>query len=339
MISKKILLVAATTALSCAAMAQDSVTISGVLDEFFAVHRTGGQDYRRLDSSGLMGSRLIFRGSEDLGDGLRANFFLENGFNPDAGTQADAARFFNRQAWVGLSSARLGEVKAGRLTSLQFFMEGQFDAFQGATMGSSFNNLVTYSVRFDNGIGYTTPATLGPLKLHAIVSLNEGTTGRKTAAGVLAAEFKSGPLYMGANYADVQNTTTLVNTKTTFAGGNYEFGDAKVFLGYFQAKASNRLVNRQTLGASVQYRVAPLLAVVAGYARANDKTAANADGSHLGIGFFYDLSKRTLLYGNVSRMNNSRNASYSLNGATALGVVPAVGNDVSGVQLGIRHLF
>jgi predicted porin len=326
-------------ALSGAAMAQSNVTISGLLDEFVAVHRSGGQNTYRLDSSGLAGSRLIFRGSEDLGSGLRANFFLENGFNADTGSQADATRFFNRQAWVGLSSATLGEMKFGRLTSHQFFMEGQFDVFQGATMGSSFNNLVQYTVRFDNAVGYTTPATLGPVKLHATYSLNEAATGRRMSAGMLAAEYKSGPLYLGANYADVQNAATLVNTKTAFAGGNYTFSNAKVFAGYSQNKASNGSVDRQVFGVSGQYSVTPALALAIGYARANDKTVTDADGSHVGIGFFYDLSKRTLLYGNVSKMNNSRTASYSLNGATALGVVPAVGNDVSGAQLGIRHLF
>ncbi len=339
MIHKKSLLAASIALLGGAAMAQSSVTISGVIDEFVAVHRTGGDNNYRLDSSGLMGSRYIFRGSEDLGNGLRANFWLENGFNPDTGAAADPTRSFNRQAWVGLSSTTLGEGRIGRLTSQQFFMEGQFDAFQGASMGSSFNNLVTFSVRFDNSVGYTTPASLGPVKVGLLASLNEATTGRRLGAGVASVEYKSGPLYLGANYADVQNATTLVKTRTGFAGGNYDFGGAKVFLGYFQAKSSNGALDRQVLAVSGQYSLTPALALVAGYGRANDKTAANADGAHAGVGFFYDLSKRTLLYGNVSKMNNDAGATFSLNGATALGVVPRPGNDVTGAQLGIRHLF
>lgn len=329
---------AAVLATSSAGAIAQSVNISGVLDEFVAVTHTGGQDFTRLDSNGLMASRLVFSGLEDLGNGLKAKFFLENGFSPDTGAQSDPTRLFNRQAYVGLISG-LGEFRLGRLTSPQFFMEGQFDAFQGATMGSGFNNLVTYSVRFDNSVAYITPATLGPFKVQAVASLNEGFTGRRVAATVAGVEYKDGPLYLGANYANVQDARTLAVTKTGFAGGNYAFGPAKVFVGYFQAKTDNGSLNRQTLGLSGQYSVSPTLVLVAGYARANDKTAANADGSQISAGFFQDLSRRTMLYGNVSKLSNKRTAAFSLNTATALGVVPQPGNGVTGVQFGIRHLF
>jgi len=335
----KRLAAASIVVLTGTAMAQSSVGISGVLDEFVAVHHTGGKNNYRVDSNGMLGSRVVFRGSEDLGGGLRANFFLEHGFNPDSGAQTDPTRYFNRQSWVGFSSSQWGDFRVGRLTSPQFFMLGLFDAFQGATMGSSLSNLSAYPVRFDNAFGYITPPTLGPFRVQVTAALNEAATGRKMEAGIVGLEYRRGPLSLGANYANGQNAATLVVTRAAFAGGNYDFGKGKVFVGYFQTRIDNGSLDRMTLGISAQYNVTPALTLVAGYARANDRTPTNADAWHASTGFFYEMSKRTMLYSNVSKMWNNRGAKFSLNGATALGFVPKPGDDVAGAQLGIRHLF
>jgi predicted porin len=314
-----------------------SVTVFGVIDAFFAVYRTGGTSTRLLNSSGLTASRLGFRGTEDLGNGLKANFWLENGFNVDSGTQADATRGFNRQAWVSLSSAA-GELRLGRQNSPQFTMEGQFDAFWGASMASGWNNLVSYVPRFDNTIGYLSPA-LGPVQVSVLGSLSEAHTGRPFANLVGAVEYRAGPLYLGVNHAQTQNSTTLVVTKTTFAGGSYAFGDAKVFAGYYRGSADNGSLRRTTFSLSGHYGITPTTRLAAGYARGNDRTTANNDGAQLSLGFFHDLSKRTMFYGSLSRMRNDNAATFSLNNATALGVVPQPGDDVRGLQLGIRHTF
>lgn len=323
-------------ALGAQAQAQ-SVTVFGIIDEYFAIHRTGGTSTQFLNSSGLTASRIGFRGTEDLGNGLKANFWLENGFNVDSGSMADASRLFNRQAWVSLSGAP-GELRFGRQNSPQFTMEGQFDAFWGASMASGWNNLVTYVPRFDNTIGYLSPS-LGPVQLTLLGSLSEVHTGRQFANLVGALEYRAGPLYLGINHAQTQNSTTLVLTKTTFAGGNYTIGDAKVFAGYYRGSADNGSLRRTTFTLSGHYSITPTTRLAAGYARGNDRTAANNDGAQLSVGFFHDLSKRTMLYGSFSRLRNDNGATFSLNNATSLGVVPQPGDDVRGLQLGIRHTF
>jgi hypothetical protein len=62
----------------------------------------------------FQGSRWGMRGTEDLGGGLKAIFLLENGFDASTGKLWQGGLEFGRQAWVGLSSARLGTVSLGR---------------------------------------------------------------------------------------------------------------------------------------------------------------------------------------------------------------------------------
>ncbi len=120
---KKPVALAALCALSGAAFAQaapSTVTVYGVLDEYLTyVKPEGVPAVRRLDSSGMLASRVGFRGREDLGGGLAANFTLEAGLNANDGSNADGNRFFNRQSWVGLSGT-WGEVRFGRQNTPQY---------------------------------------------------------------------------------------------------------------------------------------------------------------------------------------------------------------------------
>ena len=85
------------------AQAQDGVTLYGVLDEFAQYVNTGNGYTAALSSGGQWGSRFGLKGSEEIGGGQKINFDLENGFNANDGTLADAGSLFNRQAWVGVS--------------------------------------------------------------------------------------------------------------------------------------------------------------------------------------------------------------------------------------------
>src|SRR4051812_17571762 len=110
---KTVLVLAALSTSAGAAFSQSSVTVYGVVDTAIARTNNGSTVTTSLDSGKQSGSRLGFLGSEDLGGGLKAVFTVENGFSADTGAQADAARLFNRQSWVGLASS-FGTVKLGR---------------------------------------------------------------------------------------------------------------------------------------------------------------------------------------------------------------------------------
>lgn len=85
-------------------------------------------------SGGALGSRLGFRGVEDLGGGTSAVFRLEQGINLDDGTLGQGGRAFGREASVGLASTTRGTVTAGRPPTPYYVAQSGVDAF--AWMGS-----------------------------------------------------------------------------------------------------------------------------------------------------------------------------------------------------------
>ena len=114
---KKSLIALAVLAASGAAMAQSSVTLYGVVDAG-VTYINGKDNWSGVTSGNNLTSRLGFRGTEDLGGGLKANFVLEGGFNLDAGDgnssgAAGTGFEFKRQSTVGLAG-NFGEVRLGR---------------------------------------------------------------------------------------------------------------------------------------------------------------------------------------------------------------------------------
>src|SRR4051794_28128398 len=110
---KKIATLAVFAAVSASASAQSNVTLFGVLDVNARYVKNDDLKLKSLAGNGLNTSRLGVRGTEDLGDGLKAGFWLETGLNVDTGTQSDSTRFWNRRATVSLLG-NFGEVRLGR---------------------------------------------------------------------------------------------------------------------------------------------------------------------------------------------------------------------------------
>ena len=106
------------------------------------------------------GSRFGLRGSEDLGDGLRAVFNLEAGFGPLNGNSLQSGRLWGRQATVGLDSDSWGRLEFGRQTNLASKYFGSIDPFSisynTANMGTVFSSANT--MRLDNMVLYQTPS-------------------------------------------------------------------------------------------------------------------------------------------------------------------------------------
>jgi len=101
------------------AIAQSNITLYGIIDTGVArIDDAGGSGSTLLRSGNLLTSRFGFRGTEDLGDGLKAIFNLEAGLNSDTG--ATSTPFFGRQSWVGLRSASFGDLMAGRVKLADF---------------------------------------------------------------------------------------------------------------------------------------------------------------------------------------------------------------------------
>ncbi|MFY1850008.1 porin, partial [Achromobacter dolens] len=118
---KKTLLAAALLAgFAGVAQAETSVTLYGIIDTGIGYNKiSGAGDAKNGSRIGMIngvqnGSRWGLRGSEDLGDGLRAVFQLESGFDSGNGKSAQNGRLFGRQATVGLASDSWGQLDFGR---------------------------------------------------------------------------------------------------------------------------------------------------------------------------------------------------------------------------------
>ena len=104
---------AALCAVGGTALAQSSVTIAGVLDLSARSSKNSNGSIKSLSSGNNSTSRLVFRGTEDLGGGLRAGFWLEGSLQADTGVAGTGTQFWDRQATVSLSGP-FGEVRMGR---------------------------------------------------------------------------------------------------------------------------------------------------------------------------------------------------------------------------------
>jgi predicted porin len=303
---KKSLIALAVLAASGAAMAQSSVTVYGIADIWFGSTKSLGESRQTvLDSGGVSGSRFGFKGSEDLGGGLKANFLLEQGFNLDKGTASDATKAFNRQAYVGLSGG-FGEVKLGNVYTA-------YDDISGATNGAfdsilSANNGVfrstAYSARPGNNVYYASPS-FGGFSGAVSYAFGENKTATQSASSTTAlhVKYENGPIYVGAAYQRQKPVGTGDALKYGRINGSYDFGVAKLLASY--GKTNSNADGDVILGKTNEYLIGvdvPLggaLTLSADYATSKTKSLVAANRSKrsgYGLALAYGLSKRTTVY-------------------------------------------
>ena len=276
MMNRKTTAVAVLAALGAmaagAAQATTSVTLYGIVDV--------GVGYQKIDVDGFdesrtglidgaqSGSRWGLRGSEDLGNGLRAVFVLESGFNPRTGRSGQGDRMFGRQATLGLASDGWGQLNAGRKVNIGSEYFGAIDpfamSFGQANMGAGFSSVNT--MRWDNQLQYQTPS-IGGFQLGVGYSfdiaengsaIDVGGTGAITDRfrtnqknrGITAGlRYVNGPLVLAAAYDQVNRTSGAADAPATdplgatgdriqswLIGGAYDFEVLKVALAYGQTK-------------------------------------------------------------------------------------------------------
>ncbi len=222
-------------------------------------------------SGGLGASRFGMRGTEDLGDGLKAYFKLESQIAVDTGanggaTQTSTNSMFNREAYVALGSTTWGDIRFGRLETLSREVNRTInDASDDNQLTMSevigtnrkqtgynqnlvyFNN---FGTRVDNAISYRSPSFMGIAQMIATYSFGEkaaAPTGNATAAfsgntgaiGTIASYtgvgfiVTAGPLSADMIYEQINgNGTSGSASKTGTIGGNYDLGFAKIYAAY-----------------------------------------------------------------------------------------------------------
>ncbi|SEF20846.1 Outer membrane protein (porin) [Variovorax sp. NFACC28] len=221
---------------------------------------------RGLANSGYNSSRLGFRGTEDLGGGLAASFWLEAPISNDDGQQGIAT--FARRSTVSLSGG-FGEIRLGRDYTPTFWNDTVFDPFGTNGVGTNlistantpfgnfgtpaastgaFTNVGTSNyVRASNSIGYFLPPNLGGFYGQVQYAFAEKT---KYSSGIYTPDvansqrqgryiggrfgYANGPLDVALAYGSstvgdnyYAGTTTKVNTLNL--GASYDFGPVKLF--------------------------------------------------------------------------------------------------------------
>jgi len=293
---KSLLALAVLGAFAGAASAQSSVTLYGKLDQ--AVGKAvGSADKQVRDGAG---SRVGIKGQEDLGGGLKAVFGFEHRFSPDTGKDATTEgssptnTFWNGYSTVGLGGS-FGTVNLGRQYTAAFSLaQNAFDPFGGDTVAGLRDTGLRYAparLRVANSIRYD--GAFGGVKIAADIA--ERTTGTNRPYSV-AAQYAAGPLLVGASYENPEGATD----KLLDVGVAYTFGPAKLALaGSTGRNAADAKVKGLLIGATVN--VGPSGRVLVGYA--TNKVGTAATDKKASIGYRHDLSKRTFLYTDFTRVN------------------------------------
>jgi predicted porin len=367
---KNYLIAMAAATAAGGALAQSSVTLFGVVDASVAYTRGSGEGSAhktQLGNSGNMFSRLGFRGTEDLGGGYSASFWLEMGLQNDSGTgfasnsnnQASGngtpgGMSFNRRSTVSLAGP-FGEVRVGRDYVPAFWNTAIFDPFgTGGGIGanqiyfSGLGGLVAPTgTRASNSIGYFLPANLGGFYGQLMYAMGENNS-TAVLPGTLVSAEKDGE-HTGARigYQSGGLNVALATGRTRYASGDlrvtnlgaaYTLGPSLMNLKLTSELYKESKGAADARGALVGFQL-PVGAgeIKASYARyrlAPAGALAKPTSSKLAIGYVHNLSKRTALYATVARISNRNGASAALAGA-----ITAPNRASSGTEFGMRHIF
>jgi predicted porin len=307
----KTLIVAALSALGAsAALAQSSVTIYGRLNVTAEqVENAAGKKVKYLNDNA---SRIGFKGTEDLGGGLRAGFQLEHGF--DVSTGVASSPFWGRQSEVNLGGA-FGTIRLGRFTSEAYFATADYVSMHNHDTGTSADALYAYIGSDKNKVAYRTPA-FGGFTAEVGYSLKEA--GADNTLDV-AVNYQAGALALGAGYTDFGDADQF-GVRALYEMGAFTFG------GYLQRdsdaygpgnRTTMRLSGMYTMGAS-EFHL--------NFGRSGDYSGVNdSSANQYTVAYNYNLSKRTKVYTFYTKVNASAATPYAV--------------DSSSLALGVRHNF
>ena len=299
---KSLLALAVLGAFAGVANAQTNVTVYGVADIGFGRDRT--LDVNKFDAtrgakignkSQMLGnsamnngnSRLGFRGTEDLGGGLKASFNFEQGINLETG--ATEANTYARQANVSLGG-NWGTVTFGRQFNAQYHAIAAYD-LTGTANYSLNGRQFGYPVRTNSLTKYTSPNFNGFTAMVEFATEHDlGATDPQYGLGLI---YKGGPISASLSYTrlSAENPVTGDGDSDWTIGGAYDFGMFKVAASYLDLDRNNS--KGFTLGASTNF--GPVTLTFDAGRQTED--VGNEENTDYLLEAKYSLSKRTFVYG------------------------------------------
>jgi len=310
-----------------------------------------------IDSGVKDPSFVGFRGVEDLGNGLKAGFDLQQRLNPDSGEFYSAGG--SARDNILFVQGGFGTVAMGRMTTPQDKLLGAVDPFASA------NNFVGYgetytrgaqlltrgaTTRLSNSVAYVSP-TFSGLTVTGVYSWNatgdeswnneaQTATGYDAEAFAISPVYKNGPLTVGFNYHQIKlNSVNAAidgtKEKVWDLAAAYDFNVVKVGAAYGQDKVEysgggSDKVKQWFVGATVPVSAAG--AVMASYGETEMDNAAEVEADRWALGYTHALSKRTTAYALYGSLDLGDNAAV-------LGITGFKGAYERGVGVGLQHRF
>lgn len=342
-------------ALAGSVHAQSAVEIYGIVD--MGLVRDSGNvgasvaAGNKLTSGAQSGSRLGFKGTENLGDGMKGLFVLETGIAVDAGGFNQGNTAFARQAFVGLQSD-FGTLTLGRQYTSYFLALNQVaDPFASGLAGNAQNLMLPLGVpagfagdatsagreadraiRMNNAIKYASPKFAGFSGefAYGFGEVATGNSRNRVITGSIGYDVK--PISIRLAHYRKNNATNTDSIASTILAANWDLEVAKVFAAYADNDWAAIGKNRDFLiGASVPMGPHTF---IASYIKKDSRGAAAAnDADQWALGYTYALSKRTNLYAAYGHISNDGAATYTVGNNSENGT----GNKA--FNLGVRHLF
>ncbi len=360
---KKLIAMAVAGMIAAPAFAQSNVTVYGIIDTFVGYAKAGDSKFTGVHNGVLNGPRIGFKGSEDLGNGLKAVFTLEQGFNSDDASPA-STKEFHRQAWLGLEGG-FGFIGLGRQYAPGFgavatysgaVAAGAIDASTPLTSGLSIS--AGSLARWDNSVKYKSK-NFGGFSGEVIYSFT-GTSGTESGADRgddndlgLGLNYANGPFAIGYVYQSTKAMDTAASStvgivggvpavvttaaaegtkqKEHYLGASYDFGAVKLMGSYQTADvdaATDNDIKVYYIGAVVPVGKGNIH--VAYGARSED--ADDMDSRSFAVAYTHNLSKRTIAYVGANRTTNDDSAARGV-------LATSAGDGSTAFGVGIRHAF
>ena len=394
---KKLIALAVAALVSAPAFAQSNVTIYGTLDYGYTFQNRnigtysvsgydalgnpiwdhhGVQSRQGIDSGVSKANRLGFKGTEDLGNGLKLVFVLETGLTGD---NDSLLKNNARQSYAGLAGS-FGTVAFGRHYTPQHIFTSAVDPFGKNGLGAA-NNVLAQDARLSNLFAYISPSWGGFSFITGFTNSYDGNESNENKGAnydlqdsrvwAFSPSYTNGGLFVGFNYhqAHFNESTGAASLDfkhlRVYEGYlSYDFGPVKLGALYGQRNTkfgevgnddvSDAKVKQWLIGAT--WKITGVDKLLVSYARRHadvdsDYFGDDAKLSQWALGYEHSLSKRTVLYAHYAHQTQNKGQRRDTTaglfdtvvGYDAAGVSKAASSGGSGyrqgVAVGVRHDF
>lgn len=345
---KSLIALAIAGTFASSAFAESAVAVYGIVDMGLVSERgsTAGSA-QKLTSGAQSGTRIGFKGTEDLGSNLKALFVLETAVNADSNSNNSLTGIFARQSFAGLQGD-FGTVTLGRQYKPYFLTLNGVDPFASGMAGAAINLMASSGIRMNNTVKYASPNLSG---FTGEVAYGFGeVTGNTSANRQIGASigYAMNPVNVRLAYNITRNSADAASSKNLLLGASWDLQVAKAFVAIAENDGPDSSLLRSSgtpfgftpvsssksrdylIGASIPFGSHTF---IASYIRKDDRSGANNDASQIALGYTFALSKRTNLYAAWGSINNKRLASYTV------GNNSEAGSGDKAINLGVRHIF